>query len=79
MRWQMIGVAMYGSKGGESIAPTVRLALKNNKRNTAAVEAAAPGAIVSASMIETPHKSFIIQGFDDFCGVFDADLRLPLR
>jgi hypothetical protein len=25
------------------------------------------------------HKSFIIQGFDDFCGVIDADLRLPLR
>jgi hypothetical protein len=24
------------------------------------------------------HKSFIIQGFDDFCGVLNADLCLPL-
>jgi len=24
-------------------------------------------------------KSFIIQGFEDFCGVSNADLRLPLR
>jgi hypothetical protein len=29
--------------------------------------------------VNVRRKSFIIQGFDDFCGVLDADLRLPLR
>jgi hypothetical protein len=39
----------------------------------------AASAGLSPLTVNVRPKSFIIQGFDDFCGVLDADLRLPLR
>jgi hypothetical protein len=49
------------------------------KNNTCRIDMAHPRPPAAAKMGKAPRKSFIIQGFEDFCGVQDADLRLPLR
>jgi hypothetical protein len=49
------------------------------KNNTCSAKRNSPCLAAAAKTGKASRKSFIIQGFEDFCGVPDADLRLPLR
>jgi hypothetical protein len=60
---------------GFSALPAQKQHLRRVRRRFRAVRAAG----LSLLTVNVGPKSFIIQGFDDFCGVLDADLRLPLR